>query len=582
MPMDRSVHLGCSVFFPILLCAAVLVIQAQGQDRPPSSDSQGADLLADHAADESPAEAVAAQPGPRRRPEKQAESAQRGLVLNTDAAYPGYTLFAPLNSTTTYLIDIQGQLAHSWSSEYVPGQAVYLLEDGSLLRCGRQPGNRHFGGGGIGGHIERLAPDGTVLWEYVCADASRCQHHDIEPLPNGHILLIAWEKKTREQVLAAGRDPEQASDSGLWPDCLLEVAPEGTSGGKIVWQWHVWDHLVQDIDKDKANYGVVADHPELMDLNYSRRGPRITSEEIERLRALGYVGGADAEEAEDTEQEPGFGPGGGRGPGGPDMGADWCHTNAVAYNAELDQIALSVHNFSEVWIIDHSTTTQEAAGHSGGRQGKGGDLLYRWGNPRTYSAGDATDQVLFAQHDVRWIPAGSPGAGHLMVFNNGVGRLDGQYSSVVEFAPPVSATGSYRLKRGQAFGPANATWEYTAADKQDLFSRSISGAQRLPNGNTLVCSGEEGRLIEVDASGKTVWEYVNPYIERGGPGGGFGSGHHGPGGHRSRGGPPGEGRRKGPPGGPGGGLFRATRFAPDHPGLRRLLQAASTNQGLTE
>jgi hypothetical protein len=521
--------------------------------------------------------------GQERRPPPGAEAGavKRGLILSTEGALPGYTLFAPLSSTTTYLVDRQGQLVHSWPSQYVPGQAVYLLDDGSLLRATRVPKNRHFGGGGIGGRVERLAPGGKLLWEFVYADEKHCQHHDIKPLPNGHVLLIAWEKKTREEAIAAGRDPEQVTGKELWPDCLIEVEPQGAAGGKIVWEWHVWDHLVQDVDESKPNYGVVAEHPELVDLNYRPLGPRETSAEMQRLRSLGYVGGAEPEEAEGAEQEPPpFGPGPGPGPGGFDMRADWCHTNSVDYNARLDQIALSVHNFNEVWIIDHSTSTREAAGHSGGRYGKGGDLLYRWGNPRAYGVGDAKDQVFFGQHDVRWIPEGSPGSGHLTVFNNGVGRRAGPYSSVVEFAPPVDTAGCYRLERGNAYGPVQASWEYVAANKTDMFSHSISGAERLPNGNTLICSGEQGRALEVDANGKTVWEYVNPYIEHNGPDDGFGppGGPPGPPPGRPPGPPPG-GRRGpppgfgpgGPPGGPMGGLFRATWLAPDHPGLRRVL-----------
>src|SRR5207245_6277174 len=97
---------------------------------------------------------------------------------------------------------------------------------------------------------------------------------------------------------------------------------------------------------------------------------------------------------------------------------DWTHINAVAYNADLDQIMLTVRAFSEFWIIDHSTTSAEAKGHTGGRGGKGGDLLYRWGNPQAYRAGRMEDQRLFAQHDAHWIPRGRLGEGHVMVFNN--------------------------------------------------------------------------------------------------------------------------------------------------------------------
>ena len=135
---------------------------------------------------------------------------------------------------------------------------------------------------------------------------------------------------------------------------------------EVVGEWSVWDHLVQDYDPAKANFGVVAEHP------------------------------------------------------------------------ELEQILISARNFSEIWIIDHSTTTEEAAGHSGGNGGKGGDLLYRWGNPQAYRAGTFADQQLFWQHNPHWIPEGLPGAGNILIFNNGYeyeGRYP-DYSSVVEITPP--------------------------------------------------------------------------------------------------------------------------------------------------
>lgn len=533
-----------------------------------------------------------------------ADQPRRGLLLKTDAACAGYTLFAPLNSTTTYLVDLQGRLVHSWPSKYAPGQAAHLLEDGSLLRSGRAPRNRHFGGGGIGGLVERITPGGEVRWQLKYSNEQHCQHHDIKPLPNGNLLLIAWEKKTRDEAIAAGRDPRRMTGEEMWPDCIIEVKPKGKSGGKIVWEWHAWDHLVQDVDETKANYGIVAEHPELVDLNYRRTAPRETPEEVRRLRALGYVGGGASEDEDEDEEEvgwPPFGPGSGPWPGGPDMRADWGHTNAIDYHPELDQIALSVHTFNEVWIIDHRTTAKEAASHRGGRYGRGGDLLYRWGNPRAYGAGKAEDQTLFAQHDVRWIPKGSPGAGHLTIFNNGLGRPGARYSSVVEIAPPIDGEGRYRLEAGKAFGPAKPVWEYTAADKQEFFASHISGAERLPNGNTLICSGEEARIFEVRPDGETVWDYHNPYLERTAPRDGpgpFGIGRilqpGGPGGPGTAPGggsvserdvPPGAKRLTpprgpgGPPGprggGPGGGLFRATRYPTDHPGVKAVLNAAS-------
>ena len=184
----------------------------------------------------------------------------------------------------------------------------------------------------------------------------------------------------------------------------------------------------------------------------------------------------------------------------------WNHMNSIDYNAALDQIMLSVRGNSEVWIIDHSTTMAEAAGHTGGKSGKGGDLLYRWGNPKAYGAGTQSDQKLYQQHDAEWIPAGYPGAGNITVFNNGLGR---NYSTIDEFTPPVDAAGNYALVTGKAFGPTDFTWTYKANPPASLFAEAISGAQRLPNGNTLIDDGTHGTFIEVTPGGETVWKYVN-------------------------------------------------------------------------
>ena len=79
----------------------------------------------------------------------------------------------------------------------------------------------------------------------------------------------------------------------------------------------------------------------------------------------------------------------------------------------LDQIALSVPTLGEVWILDHGTTRAEAASDRGGRRGRGGEILYRWGNPSVYGRGDASERRLVYQHDARWVPRGHPGEGRL-------------------------------------------------------------------------------------------------------------------------------------------------------------------------
>lgn len=379
------------------------------------------------------------------------------ITTEQDEVYEGYTLFAPMKSTTTWLIDTDGNTVHSWDSDYRPGLGVYFLETGELLRTGNA-GNTTFTGGGSGGIVQTLDWDGSVTWEYAYSSSTHLSHHDVEMLPNGNVLMIAWELKTAADAETAGRDPGTMGDGELWPDSIIEVDPDSD---EIVWEWHVWDHLVQDYDSSKDNYGTVVDHPELIDINYTMN-----------------------------------------------TSADWNHVNSVDYSETYDQILLSVHNFCEIWIIDHSTTTAEAAGHSGGDSGMGGDLLYRWGNPQTYddTAGD-DDQKLFVQHDAKWLTDDLPGAGNILIFNNGKGRSDGDYSSVDEIEPPVNSDGSYTLS-GSHYGPDSTVWTYVADTPTDFFAMSISGAQRLPNGNTLICKGPDGNFFEVSEEGETLWEYT--------------------------------------------------------------------------
>lgn len=120
--------------------------------------------------------------------------------------------------------------------------------------------------------------------------------------------------------------------------------------------------------------------------------------------------------------------------------------------------------------------------------------------------------MLFQQHDAQWIADGCPGAGNILIFNNGLSR---NYSSVDEIAPPVDASGHYFIAPDAAFGPEALTWTYQAGNPTDLYSEAISGAQRLPNGNTLICDGVHGVFLEVTADGETVWKYVNPVVRTG-------------------------------------------------------------------
>jgi Spy/CpxP family protein refolding chaperone len=432
-----------------------------------------------------------------------------GLSINDPRALQGYTLLASLQSTKTYLIDMQGKVVRTWDSKHTPGASAYLLENGHLFRTASLGGETMaFGGGpGAGGKIEEFTWDGQLAWDFKFYNPKQLPHHDAIKMPNGNVLMIVWDKKTTQEALAAGRRPELVGDTHMCPDSLVEIKPTGKTTGEVVWEWHLWDHLVQDFDPTKANYGNVAAHPELVNVNYGEDEIAAVLAKkggADKLKSIGYVG---ANTAAGRPQR---------------ANPDWTHFNCVTYNADLDQVMVSVHAFSEFWIIDHGTTTAEAASHKGGRQGKGGDLLYRWGNPRAYHAGKKEDQRLFAQHNAHWIPPGLPGEGHVLVFNNGRGRPGGDTSSVDELILPVDPSGHYTSKPGAAYGPDGPAWSYAAPKKSDFYSSFISGAQRLPNGNTLICSGANGIIFEVTPEKEIVWKYINP-VKVNGPGpGGFG------------------------------------------------------------
>lgn len=462
----------------------------------------------------------------------------------SEDAFPGYTLVRPLRSKRTYLVDMSGTAVHSWVHSTTPGGSAVLTERGTLLRGRTVEDHPIFRAGGQLGGIEELDADGSRLWEFTWDSEEGLSHHDFEELPDGNVLVLAWDRHTREEALAAGRDPELLAGEEFWPDAVYEIRPTRPVGGDVVWSWHAWDHLLGDRDPRA--------HPELIDINGDRNVDPPSEEEEEdelaRMAALGYVddGGGDDEVEEEDPEEAAL--------KARIEDADWMHTNAVDYNAELDQIAISVRRFDEIWILDHSTTTAEAAGSSGGRYGRGGDLLYRWGNPFAYGLGTWEDRQLLGQHNVQWIPAGHLGAGNLIVFDNGTEK-ERAWSAVKEWWAPRDAEGNYVRSEGRPFGPAEPDWVYTATEPTEFFSSFISGVQRLPNGNTLVCSGSQGWVFEVTPDGAVVWDWKNPYgldpevdelPEEPDP-------------------------ERNPRA-----LFRAERYAPDHPGIVRLRERGAS------
>lgn len=367
------------------------------------------------------------------------------MVHDSARTQPGYTLFTPTFNTTTFLIDNNGQLLHSWPSVYASGLATMLMNDGAILRAGK---NLPTPNGAIGGGVvEIIEWDGTVRWKFERKAFIGTRHHDLELMPNGNVLLTEFYVISKDSARALGRiDTSTTRDTSFFLERLIEVRPIGKDSGEIVWQWNLVDHLIQDVAPEKKNYGVIADHPELLDINGSRGYP------------------------------------------------DWLHVNSVRYNAERDEVLLSVRNTCEIMVIQRST----------------GRIVYRWGNPKVYGRGTTADQKLFDQHDARWIEAGVPGAGNITIFNNGVRRPNATYSTLDEIIPSLDANGNYALAEGKAFGPDTLVWQYKAPASDKYFSQVMGGWTRQPNGNALSCLSDPGKFFEVTNDGTVVWMYTSP------------------------------------------------------------------------
>lgn len=387
-----------------------------------------------------------------------------GIISNTSHSFDGYTLFAPSGSTSTYLINNCGELVHQWESQYRPGAVAYLMEDGSILRAAQLNNDQILAGGG-GGRIEKISWEGELLWSFDYNNNLVRQHHDFEVLPNGNILILAWERKTPEQAIAKGRDPDLLSNEGLLSEHIIEIRPVGIDEAEVVWEWHIWDHMIQEEDNSLDNYAIISDNPDKFNINNI------------------HIDGNPLNE-------------------------DFIHFNSIDYHSELDQIMLSSRACSEIYIIDHSTTTEEASGSTGGLRGKGGGFLYRYGNQQVYNRGTSEDQKLWGQHDAHWIPQGIPNAGKILIFNNGTGRPGIDYSQIDMIVPPINNEGSYDLYLDGSYGPDELYFSYDQGT--EMSEKRISGSQALENGNILICLGTSGRFIEIDAFKNIVWEYINP------------------------------------------------------------------------
>ena len=342
----------------------------------------------------------------------QNEEVRTGVLIHEEQALDGYTFIAPLINSSAYAIDNQGRVVQQWDFGGRTRE-IHLLDNGNLMvvRAARDEIDESLYDLGYppDGAVAEYTWDGALVWERAFTSAERRHHHGIDILPNGNVLALLWDYYPLDDAIAKGLSPAIVAASFeeeevFLPDVVVEI---DNPSGEIVWEWRPWDHLIQNLDQDLPNFGLISGNPQRIDINYEQY----------YLKGIPLKWSA-----------------------GP---ADWMHSNSVNYNPDLDQIVISVLRFDEMWIIDHRHSTADSAGPAG-------DLLYRWGNPFAYGKGrKAEDRKLFQQHDIQWIDAGLPGAGNIILYNNrnNVIREDqiaeDEYSSILELKLPLLEDGSY-------------------------------------------------------------------------------------------------------------------------------------------
>lgn len=419
---------------------------------------------------------------------------------DASTAYNGYTLFAAKGKT--YLIDMEGYVVHQWNI----GTNPRLLDNGNLLDATKSDPS------GFGGFRE-LDWNGNVVWEYTEKRATYFPHHDWTRIFNKKLnayttLYIANKTVTKEQAIAAGANPASSSYNDVQMDAIVEV----DMSNNIVWEWWFFNHIIQDFDAVKLNYvgagKTIADYPGKININM---------------------------------------------PGKP-LKKDWLHCNSIDYNDSLGHIVInSVHG--EFYIIDHDNTflAGDPAGSITLAATTAGDFLYRFGDPARYNQGDPPsiledwtasttgNKQIGGSHDVHWIKPGLPGAGNIQIFNNGEYLFERVSQSYIFEVNPYY--NSKKVKTGAYVNPPDAgyytwiypnkdamkqnklisnqvVWIYCSKNDQNFFSTIGGSEQRLPNGNTFICSDSQGHLFEVtygDATNQPqlVWEYINPVTEDG-------------------------------------------------------------------
>lgn len=345
-------------------------------------------------------------------------------------------LIVPDYGRETVLLDSDGKEMLVWKSQQTNAGGARLLKDRALLHVVNRPLQRPFQQAIFGGGLEILDADSKVVWSFWNATSHHATCGDALQLPNGNILTSIVEWKSREEVIRAGRDPALVDLQGMLVPGLMEVRPSGPTGGIPVWKWSLWDHVYQRSNAALPGFSEEAKDG-CIDINQGRLKRR-----------------------------------------------NWIKPFELDYNAEEKLVVLTMQN-REAWIIDHTTTTEEAATGKGGKKGKGGRLLAK------LAYASSKEHASIPTQSAWWQTGGD-----LAVL-----RTNSTFVKVSMKDPGKIQVGEHQTARRKQI-------PFPAPDGKKI---NVQNARFFSDGSLALTSGFRGQIVRLSENGQILWRYQNPY-----------------------------------------------------------------------
>ena len=381
-------------------------------------------------------------------------------IYDPARAWNGYTVLSPLGTQAALVIDMNGKVVKRWDGyNHSAGGPARVLPGGHVIAAsGARPPHQES--------LELVERDfdGNVIWRFDRNEQVETrdgetiwalrQHHDWQRddfwagyySPEAEPASGATQGRNTLVLTHTSHVVPDVADVLLEDDRIIEV----TSEGEIVWEWIAGEHI-DELGFDAAARAVI------------RKAPGFNAE---------------------------------RG------GFDWLHLNSATYVGPNRWFDTGDPRFAPDNVIVSSRQASVVAIIA-----RDGSIVWRLGPDFSVSVELRAIRQIIGQHQAHLIPPGLPGAGNLLVFDNGG-------ASGYGFVNPIAPNGTGAFVRPSSrvleIDPVTLelVWSYQAGAR--FFASNISGAQRLPNGNTLITEGTTGRLFEVTTDGTIVWEYLNP------------------------------------------------------------------------